>query len=463
MRKFKNLLALGMVAIMSVALVGCGSDSSSDDDDEDDDQKSKVSAESVLEDINTEDIDNFSAALKVVVDAEIDYEEVMDIDLTLDMDMDCDGNNAYLNMALEGSMMGEENSMEMEMYVAEDEDGNPIVYFNQDGSWYYQAMEAVENSLEVAEPTSFTEYIKEAEIVDEDDDTYVIECVIDFEKLYEDQAEALEDSEAGDIAEEYEDMINEMMAAFEEMEITYEIDKDSNSIMSVEMDMTKAVDDVLAALTDLSEGEMDFSEMVKVNKLSFEVEYENYGDAKVEIPSDVTENATDGSLMGGSISGEVDEDAVDVHGNEINVYDYSSEEYITTITIPEGFGIREDYAARYNFAIEDDNWNVFYFGSSQYYEITNFLNGEYESNTVDYLRDEIVEFDSIETNQGTVRVFARIWCMSGDPQTDYYADYYFVLNTEDGYTVQMTYYSYNNDTSDFTLEQLNSYVQEIFQ
>ena len=78
---------------------------------------------------------------------------------------------------------------------------------------------------------------------------------------------------------------------------------------------------------------------------------------------------------------------------------------------------------------------------------------EFVPNLKDYTRQEVEERDSIETNQGTVRVFVEIWSMDEEPDINYFETIVYLLDCGDNYLAVEGYIDEIED-SGYTVESL---------
>ncbi len=218
-----------------------------------------------------------------------------------------------------------------------------------------------------------------------------------------------------------------------------------------------SVDDDVEASIELkcnsAKFEYDFDNDAKVT-VKYEGEYEEVSDDDVVIDDD--DDWSDGGmdvLPDEGWSGDYIDDAVVVNGNTFDLYNYN-DEVIATITIPDGFSVDADLSSKQYVTLYDDMYNEIEVDSDPYYWIEDLMEGKaYEPDLEFYTRDELVESDSIDTNQGKVRVFVSTYSFDENPEENYYVNYTLVLVDSD----DMPFIEVSQDVLDdtkFTLEDL---------
>ena len=498
MRKFRNLLALGMVVIMSVCLVACGNNDS-DDDDDDDDKSSKekgVTVESILEDISTDDMSNYTADVLLDFDINIDTkslmmdmydyteedieaaiesgetsEEYLDMNIAFgaDLTMAYTGEYSYIKGSMNIAFADTEESVDIETYSDMTDKDTVITYSYEDGDWYVSEEDAEESATAAMDIAELTKYIKDSEL-EEKDDVYSIDATIDFAKLCKDQAELIE-SAVDESDSENEDITMALLDEIDVLDVVIEIDKETNTISKFSYDMSDIVTTLLKVYSDEAELDVDLSKYVTVNKLLMEMELDKYGKTEVEIPEDVIDEAISYDDEDyywddeDDYSDDWDDDYSDelvYDGDRIVISNYN-DEVAAYVTVPDGCYVETDYCSPSYVAISDTNWKSFYvYGYISMNWVEDMLNGEaleYED-LDDCTRNEYLELESIETNQGTVRVFVNIWSFDEDYENDYYSDYTLVLNADSETPASIEIMLHCDDDFAYTIEEL---AQTVFQ
>lgn len=196
----------------------------------------------------------------------------------------------------------------------------------------------------------------------------------------------------------------------------------------------------------------DFDNDAKVT-VKYEGEYEDAVDDTDDWDDDDWSDGGMDVLPDEGWSGDYIDDAVVVNGNTFDLYNYN-DEVIATITIPDGFSVEADLSTKQYVTLYDDMYNSIEVDSDPYYWIEDLMEGKaYEPDLEFYTRDDLVEADSINTNQGKVRVFVNTYSFDENPEENYYVNYTLVLVDSD----DMPFIEVSQDVLDdtkFTLEDL---------
>jgi len=504
MKKFKKLLILGLAVVMSFSLIACSSDD--DDDDDDDDKKTEqsdsndkdsdkdVTAEGLLEDLNMDDVESFSADMKLVLDLSMDmkqslYDEGysdediqslidqgqlsegmlnMGISMKLDAVMEYTKDYSHMTGDIEVSMMGMEQETEMESYIDSTDDDKQITYtYNEEADVWYYVEEDKEEASNVDDIADFSDYLKEAKIVEDDGDEYIIEMVIDFEKYYKDNPEKAENlfSSGSDSLSMFD--MESVIEELEEMPMTFGIEKETNYLSYVKFDLTDIFAEILSSSASDDESAA-MMEAMKMKEFSFEMELSDYNDVEVEIPEEVIENAEeeindmwddeDIDWDDDDFDWDEDEDdvdaSVDTNAKTLTLSNFE-DEAIATLNVPEGFYINPDYASGTFINLKNDDYDSINVTPYPETYAKALLNGEkYEPDMSSYTRNEAAELDSVETKLGTVRVFQNIWSMSENPNENYHVGFNLVLTLSDGQYVSVYAYVSDIEGDGYTIESL---------
>lgn len=511
MKKFKKLLILGLAVVMSFSLIACSSDD--DDDDDDDDKKTEqsdnkdkddkdsdkdVTAEGLLENMNMDDVESLSADMKLVLDLSMDMKQSlleqgyteeaiqsmidqgqlsegmlnMGISMKLDAKMEYSKDYSHMKGDMEVSMMGMEQETELETYIDSSDEDKTISYtYNEEADVWYYVKEDKEESSNVTDIADFADYLKEAKIVEDDDDEYVIEMVIDFKKYYKDNPEKAEKlfSSGSDSLSMFD--MESVIEELEEMPMTFGIEKETNYLSYVKFDLTDVFAEILtsAASDDESAAMMKAMEM---KEFSLEMDLYDFNDVEVEIPDEVIENSEEeiNDLWDDDedIDWEDDEDidwnddeddadvdaSVDANARTLTLSNYADKE-LATLSVPEGFYINPEYASGTFINLKNDDYDSINVTPYPETYAEALLNGEkYEPNMELYTRNEAKELDSIETKLGTVRVFENIWSMDKKPNESYFVEYNLVLTLSDGQYVSVSTDASDLDGQGYTVQTL---------
>lgn len=489
MKNLKKFLALALVGIMVFSFTACSSGDNDDKDkdnkneqteeqkddkdntDEKDDQKEDdkdnndaVSAEELLENIPVDDIESLSVYMEIAADLGMDLkqamldqglteddiqaaidegtftEEELTTSIVVDMELTLDMSKDYSHMAgsMEMSAMGEEESMVVDSYVDTSSDDEKITYTYDEylESWYYE-VEDKEDSESDSEAVEFIstikDYVKSAEIAEEDDDKYTLDVVLDIASMYEEESDMVDDlvGSATDSIGDTEDVVG----SIDELSVSVEIDKEEGYLLAVRIDLVDVVEDLLDSLSEGDEEVAAYSDYISVNELAVNIELSDYNAVEVEIPEDVIEEATEASYddmwEDDDDTDDVDdEDSEVVYGGTYDIYNYD-EELVATITIPDEYYADMDYSDENWLYLENDDWDSIDVSISVSYWVEDLMDGEeYEPDLEFYTRDEVEERESFETNQGTVRVFVHTWSMDENYEEDYYETIVYVLEKD---------------------------------
>lgn len=492
MKNLKKFLALGLVVAMTFSFAACGKDNSSDkknnesvedstDDSKDDskdnnaddstdnkdddkDDNKKVTAEGLLEDISFDEIKSGSVTLTLAADVDMDLEKVMldegmtkdDIQdaidegtiteddlfmsLVIEMELAAEATEdySYTTGKMEMEFAGEEETMNFESYTDSSEEGKTITYTYDEtsDSWYYEEEYDEDEEDDQSDFESISEimdYVKSAEITDEDDDKYTLSVVLDLAKLNESDSEAVEDI-MGSVSDTIDDTFGEtgdFLESIDEMEFVVEIDKENGYLTAIRLDLEDMLLDLLKELAEADTEEADYSKYISINEFSLEIEFSNFNDVEIEIPKEVIDEAVEGF---GDIDLDIDDDddEVVVTGDAFEIFDYDGNS-LATFTIPEGYEIDTEYSDKNWVCLEDDDWNSIEVSCFPSYWVEGLIDGEeYEADLDFYTRDEVFEAESIVTNQGKVRVFIRIWSFDDNSEEEYHQTIVYVLVNEDG-------------------------------
>ena len=523
MRKFKQLLAYGLVAVMSLSMVACGSKEDSDDEDDDDSKKKsskKVTVESLLEDIPADKIESVTAGIKLDLDFGMDLkqamldqgttedeleeaidngeieEDMLNMEIVMKMDVTSEISEDYMHMSgdMEMKAAGEEESDTMESYTDYSDEDTTVTYtYDPDMEEWYKTEEDKEEDDEMSfeDFNKITEYIKDSEIVDEDDDVYVLEVVLDLEKLSEEEADTMEEimDTAGDSAEEFLGDSEDIISSIEELTVTIEIDKDTNYISSIKIDLVDMFEEIIKSLSEADAATEQYAGYISINKFAMEITFDDYNKTEVEIPEDVIEEAVEEDVFDwddedfdwdddedswddedidwddedeDTINKDVfmdeyysdfSEDSVVVNGDKFELRNYS-DELLTNVTVPKGFEIDMENSSDTLIFLDGANYEGITVSTFSETWVEDLMDGKaYESDS-DYTRDEASEVTSVTTNLGTVRVFVRTWSFDENPTENFYQDVTYVLGDDyDHLTVVETTYE-DIEATGYTIESL---------
>ncbi len=496
MKNLKKFLALGLVGLMVFSFAAC---SSSDNDDNDKDNKEKteeqaddkddVTAEELLENIPVDDIESLSVYMELVADLDMDLKQAvldsgmteediqeaidngeiteeelnasisLDVELTLDMSKDY----SHISGSMDLSGMGEEESENIDSYIDTTADDETITYTYDEyfESWYYEVEEVEdgESDNEAIEfISSIKDYVNSAEIIDEDDDKYTLDVVLDIAKMYEEETEIV-DVLVGFSTDSIGD-IEDILGSFEELTVTVEIDKEEGYLTAVKIDLVDAVEDFLESLAEGDEEAPAYTDYITINELAINIELSDYNDVEVEIPEDVIDEATElysdeFEEQFGDDDEDVDtEDAEVVYGGTYDIYDWD-DELVATVTIPDEFYTDMEYSDEHTLYLENEDWDQIDVSIYSSYWVDYLVDGEeYEPDLEFYTRDEIEERASIETEQGTVRVFVHIWSMDEDYENDYYEAIVYGLVKDEEIVLYVDSYIDEIENNGYTVESL---------
>lgn len=535
MKNMKRFFALFTVAAMSLSFVACN-----------DMKKNKeLTADEVLDSVQSlEDTESGTIKIEMVADLDMDFkqmlldqgiteeemeealengditEEYFDAAIVVDMNLEVNATNdySYIKGDLSLEAMGEKEKVNIENYTDYTDKDTVVTYqYDEDADEWYCTEEDVEEASteELSELlSSFTDYIKEAEVVDVEDDIYTLDITLDVEKLYEEAEDTIDEmlDESGDaIAIGFGD-ISDIVTAIEEMDITITVDNENHYLTGIEMDLTDLLNDVIAEIPS-EEDDVDYSKYISVNEFSINVEVTDIEDTEVEIPEDVIENAVSmDDFFGGDIdidfddededidfddededidfddededidfddedddidfddededvdTDDDDEDGVVVTDNTVEIWDYS-DNILGKVSIPEGYVVDQEYSENQLVFLESENNSLSSIDISCYPSmwVTDLMEGkEPETDDSDlYTREEFEEIDSVETEQGTIRVFVRTWSMEENPEEDYYELVQAVLEdkSDNGYMINAEFYVDEIEDDGYTIETL---VKAIF-
>ena len=363
-------------------------------------------------------------------------------------------NYGHASADMEMDALGMTESVTMESYADYSDDEKTISYTYDEYSetWIVEeetTEESDENPVDLL--NAIFDYVDDAEITSEDDDTYTLTVVIDGEKLYEDESESMDELVDGEgMFEDVEDVWSEIG----DLEIVIVVEKETGYVTSVDIDLTDVLSDYMISM--MADDEMDISEAVSVNEFYLALEFSDYNDTEVEIPQDIIDEAVrDESVEEDEEDYEEDDDkeTVTPADGTWDIYTWD-DEYVGTVTIPEGYTVDETYSDENGLYLEDGDWNSFDVDTYVPSWVEGIMEGEeFVPNLKDYTRQEVEERDSIETNQGTVRVFVEIWSMDEEPDINYFETIVYLLDCGDNYLAVEGYIDEIED-SGYTVESL---------
>lgn len=496
MKNLKKFLALFAVTAMAFSFVACTADSDKDKDDDKkveaddkDDKEDKedkdnekeddkdVTAEGLLEDISLEDIESGSIEVVFALDVDMDLKQMMldqgltedDIQdaidegeitedqlfmsMVIDLEILADVTKDYSHITGSVSMdaMGMSEEVNLESYVDSTDKDVTITYTYDEFSdeWYFEEEDASDDEDEDMSDiiSLITEYVDSAEITDEDDDVYTLSVVLDVAKMYEDESEMMDD-----LVDSSEDVIGEtddILADIENLEIIVEIEKETGYLSLISIDLADVLADYIAS--SIMDEEIESTESIEINDLKLEISFSDYNDVEVEIPEEVLENALEEVVD--DFEDDDDEEIVTPADGTWDIYTWD-DEYVGTVTIPEGYTVDEKYSDENGLYLEDEDWNSFDVDTYVPSWVEGIMEGEeFVPNLEDYTRQEVEERDSIETNQGTVRVFVEIWSMDEESDINYFETIVYVLDCGDNYLAVEGYIDEIED-SGYTVESL---------
>lgn len=496
MKNLKKFLALFAVTAMAFSFVACTADSDKDKDDDKkveaddkDDKEDKedkdnekeddkdVTAEGLLEDISLEDIESGSIEVVFALDVDMDLKQMMldqgltedDIQdaidegeitedqlfmsMVIDLEILADVTKDYSHITGSVSMdaMGMSEEVNLESYVDSTDKDVTITYTYDEFSdeWYFEEEDASDDEDEDMSDiiSLITEYVDSAEITDEDDDVYTLSVVLDVAKMYEDESEMMDD-----LVDSSEDVIGEtddILADIENLEIIVEIEKETGYLSLISIDLADVLADYIAS--SIMDEEIESTECIEINDLKLEISFSDYNDVEVEIPEEVLENALEEVVE--EDEEDDDKEIVTPADGTWDIYTWD-DEYVGTVTIPEGYTVDENYSDKKGLYLEDEDWNSFDVDTYVPSWVEGIMEGEeFVPNLEDYTRQEVEERDSIETNQGTVRVFVEIWSMDEESDINYFETIVYVLDCGDNYLAVEGYIDEIED-SGYTVESL---------
>ena len=375
-------------------------------------------------------------------------EDYLDLTISISMDFEIEATEDYSHVVgtLDMEAMGEAEIKNYESYVDNSNDEYSITY-EYDEFWEEWTSTKEYNDEEAEDITEdidmIFDYIKNAEIVSETDDVYVLDVELDLYQLYLDESDMVddlvEDSETnieatiGDIAD--------LVEALDSMSITVEVDKENNYLAAIRVDFASVVDSLLAVIPETEDG-VNYADYITVDTLSFDVEISDVNDVVVEIPQDVIDEA-------GEVTEDDDEDWDDFDDDDdlddieddedsnvinsdgtVNLHNYYGD-VIAILNVPAGYEIDADFSDDTIIKFENDYSNVY---AQNFVEdwAEDLYNGiAYEPNLEVYTRDEAKELESIETDFGTARVFVNTYSFSSD-FNEVYEEYIVYIFEEDG-------------------------------
>lgn len=492
MKNLKKFLALFAVTAMAFSFVACTGDTDKDKDNDKD-----VTAEGLLEDISLEDIESGSIEVVFALDVDMDLKQMMlDQGLTEDDIQDAIGegeiteDQLFMSMVIDleiladvtedyshitGSVsmdaMGMSEEVNLESYVDSTDKDVTITYTYDEFSdeWYFEEEDASDDEDEDMSDiiSLITEYVDSAEITDEDDDVYTLSVVLDVAKMYEDESEMMDD-----LVDSSEDVIGEtddILADIENLEIIVEIEKETGYLSLISIDLADVLADYIAS--SIMDEEIESTECIEINDLKLEISFNDYNDVEVEIPEEVLENALeevvddfedddDDEIIDDDDEIIDDDDEEYVYGGSWELYDYE-DDLFATVTVPDEYYIDMEYSDENWLYIENEDWDsvdISFYVPSWVEEI--MAGVTFEPNYDTYTREEVEERESIETEQGTVRVFVKTWSMNENYEENYFESIVYLLDK--GKDDMLTVETYIDEIEDngYTVE---SFIQEILQ
>ena len=302
---FKVKYIFVALLVSMVALTGCG-------------KKNSLSPEEVMKKAreNAMSAENYKMKMDFSVGVK---SSGMSMEIGIGVDGVIDVKNEMTKMNMTAKIFGME--VESEMYTdSKSEDGKVITYTLNDDEWTKTVEDATEENEEASKKLfdilSEDNKIKE---LDSDKENYNYEITIDSDTLKELMSVVADDVIETDVESIKGDMV-----------LKISIDKDTYNYSKISMDMKEILQSAMAEDTD--------SEDVEISKAEFIIEFSDFNKAgKVEIPSDVIENA-------------VEEDDFDFD------YDYDDD---TTIDFDGGFEFDEaDYDTVLSCSMEETEEGV---------------------------------------------------------------------------------------------------------
>lgn len=485
MKNLKKFLALFAVTAMAFSFVACTGDTDKDKDNDKD-----VTAEGLLEDISLEDIESGSIEVVFALDVDMDLKQMMldqgltedDIQdaidegeitedqlfmsMVIDLEVLADVTEDYSHITGSVSMdaMGMSEEVNLESYVDSTDKDVTITYTYDEFSdeWYFEEEDASDDEDEDMSDiiSLITEYVDSAEITDEDDDVYTLSVVLDVAKMYEDESEMMDD--LVDSSEEVIGETDDILADIENLEIIVEIEKETGYLSLISIDLADVLADYIAS--SIMDEEIESTECIEINDLKLEISFSDYNDVEVEIPEEVLENALEEVVD--DFEDDDDDEIIDdddeeyVYGGSWELYDYE-DDLFATVTVPDEYYIDMEYSDENWLYIENEDWDsvdISFYVPSWVEEI--MAGVTFEPNYDTYTREEVEERDSIETEQGTVRVFVKTWSMNENYEENYFESIVYLLDK--GKDDMLTVETYIDEIEDngYTVE---SFIQEILQ
>ena len=483
MKNLKKFLALFMVAAMTFSFVACSSKSDKDKDkdkdkdndknvedsndkddkdNKDDAEKDERTAMEILESISMEDITsgelnfilNAEGSMdmeKMFLDSGVTEDEIQDaidsgeidedylnmvLSVKMDFVIEADDDYSHTVGSLEMEALGESETEYYESYVDYSNDEYSIKYDYDD---YYEEWTATKESTDDAEEditediSMILEYVKNAEILSETDDAYVISAEVDLLELYEDESESVDDLvDDSDVdVEDFVGDLSDLFGSFGSLEFTVEVDKETNYLTAISCDLVDVVDDILSVIPESEDG-VNYADYITVDEFSLSVEISNIDNVEVEIPQEVIDEVGEATEEDDEWDDfEDDDEDVVVSGEDTFVlYDYY-DDVVATMNVPEGYELDVNYSEDTLIKIKSDYGSVYVQNFIESWAGKLISGEEYVVDTEFYTRDDIEELESVETDLGTIRVFIRTYSYSENYDEIYYQSIIYAL-VEDG-------------------------------
>lgn len=382
----------------------------------------KVTAESLIESVTKNMEEKKSVEANMLLDFDGGFSAMqdgasfgLDMKMSLDADLqaihdkdDKDSSASYMKGTIKMEMMGANVSLDMENYMVP-EDGKMVTYTGTQGQW-------VREEQDIEDSESFESEMLGMDLKGFIKDGGKIELAKETEKVGDKECYKLTVGVSGDMFSELMEMSSGMMGDalpsedidFSEATLDYVmyIDKKEEVPVKVVVDGKDMMNSVMGALEE-SEVSVDIS------KFDISVEIKGFDTVdEIKVPEDVKAQATDGGESGGLLDDtigeaeseleeeyEEEEGMVDANGNPM-ISNYEGT-YIATIVLPEGY--EAGYASDTFLGINKDSETVAYDANYMFNDYTTIDDmkeksmeatvEEYGDEYADYKRSEVMTFD----------------------------------------------------------------------